>query len=486
MLPWLLLIACQAPQEPPKHQKADWSKASASPPETTRGMDRLFVGGGADPASSPFALQQDIASAEKALGGEGLVLFAGGPRSYVARLRDDEPASVKEHLALLYGSYASTDLSYVHATLQIDAPATRPIVMQTLRGLLEKKGDPLWMVFAGHGEPGQTSTADNAIVLWGDGRITVSDMQRLLDRPKNKRPMRMINTACFGGAFAEVAVRPATETVRDFCGFFAAPPGEKSSGCDPDPDRLAQEAYSVHLWAALEGTRKDGTPLPADADADGDGKLSLLEAHHWAAAHAHSIDIPLTTSEAWLARWIPYPEQIPDLPEHPLYAPERALIATLSKELGTTDHPSTLRALDAVAGQLDALAEELDVLAEAEDAAWRAHRVALLHRWPVLDDAWHPDFDRALAAHEDEIRQALNLSPTAVQLEQAQDAAEQGWKRWDALRVRRAMLMRLAQAWETLFRAHTLSSGGDDAWEDYLRLRECESEKVVALGSATP
>ena len=155
------------------------------------------------------------------------------------------------------------------------------------------------LYLAGHGQPGE-QPADASIELWGQVPLQARELATMLDgRP---RPLRMVMTSCFSGGFAELAFVGADGTRRAAavgrCGLFATTATREASGCDPNPDRAAQEGYGLHFLHALHG--RDRTGAPAAIDLDGDGKVSLLEAHARARSASAGIDVPTTTSEAWL------------------------------------------------------------------------------------------------------------------------------------------------------------------------------------------
>jgi hypothetical protein len=119
---------------------------------------------------------------------------------------------------------------------------------------------------------------------------------------RGTRPVRVVLTSCFSGGFAELAFAGADAGKRELaagrCGLFAATAEREASGCDPNPDRAAQEGYGLHFLQALQG--RDRAGAVAAIDLDGDGKVSLLEAHARARIASAGIDVPTSTSERWL------------------------------------------------------------------------------------------------------------------------------------------------------------------------------------------
>ena len=184
--------------------------------------------------------------------------------------------------------------------------AGRADVAAALRTALADGGGPLLVYMALHGERGETAR-DDEVDLWGGARLSVANLAALLDGAPPRRQVRLVIASCFSGGFADLAFAGAhpqggaARTPR--CGLFASEWDQESSGCDPNPDRRAQEGFSVHFLHALRGEDRDGKPLPAaEIDYDGDGRVSLLEAETRARIASRSIDVPTRPRSAGCAR----------------------------------------------------------------------------------------------------------------------------------------------------------------------------------------
>ena len=85
-------------------------------------------------------------------------------------------------------------------------------------------------------------------------------------------------TTGFSGGLGELVFVAGDETqgpsTATRCGVFAAPWDLEATGCDPNPDRAAQESYALHLLHALRGEDREGHALPKpQLDLDGDGTI---------------------------------------------------------------------------------------------------------------------------------------------------------------------------------------------------------------------
>jgi len=436
----------------------------------------IAVGGGPEPRGTQVSLEQDLELARRVLGPGGIVLFAGGPHAYGVQVLDDKPRGdpLLAELGDLFDPLDGRDSRYRLPALKMDGPASSARVMEALSAALEQGTEPLLLYFAGHGDKGEAPAA-NSIRLWGDSGLSVGELADLFDRRGGSREVRLVITSCYSGGFADVvfagasAERGAAGTRR--CGLFASEWDQEASGCDPNPDRGSQEGYGIYFWHALRREDRDGKPLRrASLDLDHDGKISLLEAHTRAVVASTSIDVPTTTSERWLRQLAPKggPVQDVSLPE------DDAVIAELGVRLSLRDEAAARRRFDQLSRALREADEEVARAADDEDDAYASLRIALLERWPVLDDPWHPDFAATVRDHRDAIRAFLRNEAPARQYRAAGDRLARARDRSDRLRQAFAPVRRLVRAYETRTLAGRLHFVGGPAWNYYQALLACE------------
>ena len=440
-------------------------------------MRWIAAGGGSAPELNQVSLEQDLALAREVLGEGGRLFFAGGPGSDGVQVLDAAPRGDPLMLTLgrLFSPRGGRDSHYRKTTLPAHGPATANATLDALEAALKAGTEPLLVYLGGHGEQGERPR-DALVRLWGQWPLGVVDLAAVLDKGPAHRPVRVVSTACFSGGFAELVFREADEArgaaTSLHCGLFAAPWDAEASGCDPDPDRRAQEGYGLHFLNALGGKDRDGRALPkGDLDLDGDGRISLLEAHTRVRIASAAADVPTTTSERWLRFAAPKDGAEAELP----LPEEDAVIRALGAGLGLAGHEEDARAQAAAARE--AIASALDDLEEAhehEDDAFYDVSARLLARWPVLDDPWHPDFGPMMARDRAAIEAALRDWPELTTWEDATRNVD----RLDAfvqhLRVRAAPVERLVRALDTRQLARRLKSQGGDAWTHFARLLACE------------
>jgi hypothetical protein len=244
-----------------------------------------------------------------------------------------------------------------------------------------------------------------------------------------------------------------------------------SSGCDPNPNRRAQEGYGVHFLNALRGRDRSGHTLdPANVDFDGDGKISLLEAHTRTRIASRSMGVPTTTSERWLRQAAPK-----EGPQKPFALPEeKAVIDSLSGRLRLRSEAAARRRLAKLEKKIAEIDERLADLEDEEADRYDRLRIYLLGRWPTLDDPWHPAFAFTFQSNRRAIRTVITRSSLAQEYSRAHLEANHWGVRLDRLRWRTTDVRRLVRSYETLALAARLHAAGGPAWQHYERLLACE------------
>lgn len=483
----LLLVACTPGEEKNTPAPPPSSLGSPTPPTPARRSDAaephvggsaplrfLAIGGGATPDSTEVSLEQDIDLIRRALPPPGRVLFAGGTRSQSVRELAAELPGDPVMLALgnLLSPRAGRDSRYRPPRFNAER-ATLENVEASLSSALAVGEEPLVIHITTHGEQGAEGPRSNSVALWGGRVLTVARLAELHEQ--HQRALRLVVTSCFSGGFAELAFARADDDAGPSrvprCGLFAGTSDRKTSGCDPNPDRRAQESYSVHFTHALSGTRKDGTALPpGGVDYDGDGRIGLLDAHTWARIQAISFDVPTTTSERWLRRVEagsgPLDERL--VPE------EAAVIRQLGEALGLASEGAVAKRWSDLDQRLTSLGEALtaaeDELAERE----AEEAMSLLERWPVLDDPFHPDFAVTFERNRGAIMQALTDTKEAKARALVLGRVQALDDELGRVGLEEARVLRLSRAYETLHKVAALMKKGGPAARYYASLLACE------------
>ena len=433
----------------------------------------IVVGGGSTPEYTEVSLEQDTQLAMQVLPGPGLTLFAGGQGSASVRLLapSTREESLLSKLGAIFDPRNARDSRY--RTTELNAqPATLSNFETSLALASASSKQPLLVYIATHGLQGN-EPRENFVELWGGESLTVTQLDELTSAAK--RPVRFVIASCYSGGFAELAFahadpqRGATPLPR--CGLFAGTWDRQTSGCDPNPDRRAQEGYSLHLLHALRGEDRAGKALPRNQlDLDGDGKISLLEAHTRARIASHSIDVPTTTSERYLREVV----KTPAAPQWKLLPEDAAVVKQLGAKLGLSDAAAVEQRYQELTSKLDALQPELDAADEELDRARSQLGAELLARWPVLADAFHDEFASTLQREAAAIGGVLRGSRHAQRYNEARTEAEAISARANVLDAQEAVVLRLVRAYETAGLASALAARGGDQYARYQALLACE------------
>jgi hypothetical protein len=436
----------------------------------------LAIGGGATPESTEVSLEQNLELARQVLPGPGTLLFAGGRGSVSVRTLAG-PSSADSLLVRLgdlfnprqgrHSEYRVTALPAQDASLESVEAAFRRALG---RGARETR--PLLLFISAHGQQAD-EPRDNSVVLWGGQSWSAAQLAALHEQ--RPRPLRVVATSCYSGGFAELAFQGADARLGPAraprCGLFAGTSDRETSGCDPDPDRRSQQGYSLHMLQALRGRDRNGEPLPlASLDLDGDHQVSLLEAHTRANVAANSIDVPTTTSERYL-------RQVQTETVAPDYAlvPEQAkVIEVLGTKLALTSEAKVRERWAELDRRLSGLAQRVDRAEDDVQVAYAALSGKLLAHWPVLDDAYHPNFAATLERDREPITRALTTTAEARHYEQAQRALERVDLEYQRAEVEEALVARLKRAHQTAGLATALRNRGGPPFAYYQTLLSCE------------
>jgi len=277
----------------------------------------LTIGGGYEPKGNQISLERNVEFLRSVLATERpdnpphTILFAdGADRHRDLQFRDTEfECPPARRIAMeIFGDVGDIDLSYRNHRVEGVRDATSPRNVQSQLARLAtqvKPGERLFIYATAHGGSGDEEEEYNtSIYTWNHRRFTAKQFSGWLDRLPEKSPIVLVMVQCYAGGFAHTMFKEADQTkglARQLrAGFFAQQHDRPAAGCTPEVTKESYQEYSSFFWAALAGRDRDGANIPK-VDYDGDGTTSLAEAHIYALCESNTIDIPMRTSDAYLA-----------------------------------------------------------------------------------------------------------------------------------------------------------------------------------------
>lgn len=437
----------------------------------------IVTGGGALPEMNQISLEQDAQLAISRLPGFGRIFFAAGTGSQTVQVQTQPMIADELEFALgeIFQPRGGRDSTYRAVTILNAQAATKEATLTTIKAALGQGQKPLLVAILGHGDQGEVAR-DNLAGFWPGDTLTAAELTAELDSTQTQRMTRFVITTCFSGGFAEMVFHDADPdagvTHQDRCGLFSATWDLEASGCDPNPDRRAQEGFGQHFWHALSSEDRLGQPLDRhQIDADKNGEISLLEAHGWVRITSASLEVPTTTSERWLRHVAPAegPEEDVSLPV------EDMVIAQLRSRLNTTTLEEAQKQLEVLQQQSQTALDKVTEAQEKEEKAFRMLAGELLSRWPVLDDPYHPAYRSMLTEQRDVILALLERHELSRTFQNQLREAERAQIALEDSRVRSAPLHRLMRALENRQLARRLKAQGGKNWQLYQRFLACEN-----------
>ncbi|GIW42977.1 MAG: hypothetical protein KatS3mg077_0259 [Candidatus Binatia bacterium] len=152
-----------------------------------------------------------------------------------------------------------------------------------------RPGDTLFVFVTDHGTKNEQDLDNNFIVLWGnEERLSVAEFARLLAKLNPAVRVVLLMSQCFSGAFARLALetRDADSRHRTICGYFSSTKERPAYGCYPENVGKNNVGHAFHMLRAWARER------------------SLFRAHDVVLATDDTPDVPLRTSDEYLARLV--------------------------------------------------------------------------------------------------------------------------------------------------------------------------------------
>ena len=362
------------------------------------------------------------------------------------------------------------------ALTRVDGPSTKIAVNGALAAFVKPgAGERGLLYFTGHGSAGQTTNwlgktapdyENTTYALWGDGDYSTRELARAVKSWPAKNPLVVVMVQCHSGGFANVLFEggdPKKPFVdRDIAGFFASTGERAAAGCTNEVNERDYQDFTTHFFAALSGLSRDGRRTTG-ADYDRNGAVSMSEAFAWANVHDLSIDVPVSTSDAYLRAVTPRQnEEWPKTPYSQVLANaqpwQKAMLNELSQILGLKGETRIADAMKAYAALQNRDEREPD-LSGVDEAALGARverlQAQLKRRFPGLKSAKNSSSYRV--AKRQAIAYLMARPAEVAALDAALDAYERAYGAAD---VREAMLERFVRGANTVLLQSQLRDKG--------------------------
>lgn len=271
--------------------------ASAQSVEPDGKLHALLLNGGGNPKVnylSHFHHLEDMMEVLLARGvpADQITVFSADGEASAPDLASKASLDMPEHSWLVMDSRLGGSLRASTETVNSTwegvklRPATYDALRRWFRAQREvlKPGDTLLIFVTDHGTKGKDDLNNGHIVLW-DEKMSVVDFRALLSALTPKVRVVSVMSQCFSGTFAN-AIYPLGESVPEgnACGFFATRNDRYAYGCYPEGRGKDQIG---HAFQFIDGLRRQG---------------SLLDAHDQVSISDDAPDVPLRTSDLFLAR----------------------------------------------------------------------------------------------------------------------------------------------------------------------------------------
>lgn len=381
----------------------------------------------------PLPLPAPSAAPSPATGPWRALILGGGPQASMNQVAIEGnvryfhallPASVERRVLFADGTRGTPSVQYLDGDRiryraprlpRLDGPTTLRALDVVWRGFVTARPrDPLLLYFTGHGSPDRWRSLDNnRFDLWGGGGLSVRELAARVEELPDDAPVVLVMAQCYSGAFANLLFEggdPEGAPVRrDLVGFFAATKERPSSGCTPEINEAGYTDFSSFFFAALSGVDRVGRRV-SGADFNRDRLVGMNEAFAYALIHQATSDVPVSTSDVFLRRFVVRPDRevmaVPYASVLSWASPaERAALEALSDALGLHQEDRVRVAYDLQFGP--------GRVAAAADDITSAHRLRFIRlaKTVVLANALRLGGDQTLIERFDRLRAAEARNP---------------------------------------------------------------------------
>lgn len=330
-------------------------------------------------------------------------------------------------LARVFEGIKENQLVYRHNSLErVDGPTTKAELTRALSRKMSQvpPGGEVFLIYNGHGGLSWPDARDNYLRLWGRERMSVAEMDAILDKAPEDATIRFIFPQCFSGAFHRLIFEtPKSDKLarQNRCGFFAQSAYLESEGCLLDINKSAFRDYTTYYFAPLNGRTRFDEPLASDPDLDGNGRLSYREGHLYMLRNAQSKDLSRSTTEAFLEEWQPWYLRWDTVTENrdSLYWSLAETVAERN-DLGLNGPELSARRI-VLRAELKAIKAKRKALKKKVKETQRKMKARVKRRWPELVHPYTEGYRRLLETGLAEVTAFIEADPDYAMLSSDQD-----------------------------------------------------------------
>lgn len=288
-----------------------------SPTAFSQNQNFWLIGGGNKITNSQEQIEKNVIWLEKILNAKGYnnkykLYYGIGENPGNDTQYIDQLESRKNELSALQAVFtknAQTGISYRrHNLTNTDGGTQKKTLLSSLTNDFKSvsNNSEITLIYNGHGGRNYNNETENYLKLWGDTKMTVSELSTALANTPDSSIIRFILPQCYSGGFYNL-INPGKiiENPR-ICGFMSVSETKEAEGCTLETNSEEFRDYTTYFFAALNNADRNGKKLITNPDINTDEKVSYREAHLYTLKYAISKDISRSTSEVYLEKWLPW------------------------------------------------------------------------------------------------------------------------------------------------------------------------------------
>lgn len=394
-------------------------------------------------------------------------------------------------LARIYGKDETNNYHYYSSNIaQSVTRADRKNVTERLKKVFYnlKAGDELFLIYQGHGGHKKDNTNENYLRLWGNTKLTVTELESLMTLAHPDSVIRFIFPQCFSGAFAKLiyidAISENGLAVGNRCGFLAQNDHEGSEGCTASVEKDSYRDYSGYFFSALNRKSINDEPLLESPDYNQNAEISMKEAHIYSLRNAFSVDYSRSTSEdylqewqPWYMKWLPYTTKTDGMYKSIIYR-----IASRFDIRGNDKHIISAAADRLITAKniIQEKKSEREILKKSIKTVQNRIQQELVMLWPQLKTPYTGEYRQILINDIDKINQSILMHhdyPSLVKNQQAVEMLSDEIQELIREVAQMRKIFRMFKMQQILDQFNRYSSEKEKA--EYKQLVECENSSFL-------